>query len=99
MVTTDAGVDFEKIYISHPLEKILVEFVMFSYYFLVSVNEARAHCGANYGHFETSITQFPTSEGVSEVSEQISERSGARERSELCGASKRVSSANERANG
>ena len=28
-----------------------------------------AHCGANSSHFETSIIHFPTSEGVSEVSE------------------------------
>ena len=31
------------------------------------------HCGAKSGHFETSIIHFPTSEGVSEVSERASE--------------------------
>ena len=40
----------------------------------------------------------PTSEGVSEVSEQTSERSGGRERSKQSGASKRVSGVSERAN-
>ena len=84
MVTTNAGVDFEKIYISHPLEKILVEFVMFSYYFLVSVDEARAHCGANSGHFETSIIQFPTSEGVSEVSVRAYRAVQRKQTSERC---------------
>ena len=29
-----------------------------------------AHCGANSGHFETSIIHFPTSEGVSKVRER-----------------------------
>ena len=58
--------------------------------------------GTKPGHFETSIIHFPTSEGVSgvsEVSERMSERSGGRERSEQSGASKRVSGASERANG
>ena len=41
------------------------------------------------------IIHFPTSSGVSKVSE----RSGARERSEQYGASERVSGASERANG
>ena len=41
-----------------------------------------SHCGANLGHFETSIIHFPTSEGVSKVSEQANEHSGARKRSE-----------------
>ena len=42
---------------------------------------------------------FPTSKGVSEVSERTSERSGGRERSEQSGASERVSDVSERANG
>ena len=41
------------------------------------------------------IIHFPTSEGVSEVSE----RSGWRERSQQSGASKRMSGASEQANG
>ena len=45
------------------------------------------------------ITDFPTSEGMSEVSEQMSECSGARKQSEQCRASERVSSASERVNG
>ena len=45
------------------------------------------------------INHCPTSEGVSEVSERTSERSGGRERSEQSGASERVSGASERANG
>ena len=53
------------------------------------------HYGTKPGHFETSKIHFPTSEGVSEVSE----RSGGRERSEQSGASERVSGASERANG
>ena len=32
-----------------------------------------AHYGTKLGHFETSIIHFPTSEGVSEVSEQANE--------------------------
>ena len=58
-----------------------------------------AHYGTKPGQFETSIIHFPTSEGVSEVSERASERSGGRERSEQSGASERVSGASERANG
>ena len=38
------------------------------------------HCGANSGHFQTSVIHCPTSSGVSEESE----RSGTRERSEQC---------------
>ena len=45
------------------------------------------------------IIHCPTSEGVSEVSERTSERSGGRERSEQSGASERVSGASEWANG
>ena len=45
------------------------------------------------------IIHFPTSKGVSEVSERASERSGGREQSEQSGASERVSGASERANG
>ena len=41
------------------------------------------------------IIRFPTSEGVSEVNEQMSERSGARKQSEQVGARERVSSASE----
>ena len=57
------------------------------------------HYGTKPGHFEISKIHFPTSEGVSEVSERRSERSGGRERSEQSGASERVSGASERANG
>ena len=32
-----------------------------------------SHCGTKPGHFETSIINFPTSEGVSEVSERANE--------------------------
>ena len=32
----------------------------------VSMKRGTRHCGANSGHFETSIIHFPTSEGVSE---------------------------------
>ena len=39
------------------------------------------------------------SEGVNEVSERVNKRSGGRAQSEQSGASARVSSANERANG
>ena len=42
---------------------------------------------------------FPTSKGVSEVSERTSERSGGREQSKQSGASERVSGASERVNG
>ena len=52
------------------------------------------HYGTKPGHFETLKIHFPTSEGVSKVSE----RSEAREQSERGGASKRVSGASERAN-
>ena len=34
---------------------------------------ATAHCGTKPGHFETSRIHFPTSEGVSEVSERANE--------------------------
>ena len=34
---------------------------------------AAVHYGTKPGHFETSIFQFPTSEGVSEVSERANE--------------------------
>ena len=56
---------------------------------------SRLHYGTKPGHFETSKIHFPTSEGVSEVSE----RSGGRERSEQSGASERVSGASEWVNG
>ena len=45
------------------------------------------------------MNHCPTSEGVSEVSERASERSGGREQSEQSGASERVSGASEQANG
>ena len=45
------------------------------------------------------VIHCPASEGVSKVSEQTSECSRVRERSEWCGASKWVSGASERANG
>ena len=45
------------------------------------------------------IIHCPTREGVSEVSERTSERSGRRERSKQSGASERASSASERASG
>ena len=41
-----------------------------------------AHYGTKPGNFETSIIHFPTSKGVSEVSEQANKRSGGQERSE-----------------
>ena len=50
------------------------------------------HYGTKPGHFETSKIHFPTSE-------QASERSGGRERSEQSEASERVSGASKRANG
>ena len=55
--------------------------------------------GQNQVIMKHPIIHFPTSEGVSEVSERTSERSGGREQSEQSGASERVSSASERANG
>ena len=51
------------------------------------------HCGAKSGHCETSEIHFPTSSGVSEVSEQASEgaqwsaRAKRVMRSKRCGAS------------
>ena len=48
------------------------------------------HCGANLGHFETSIIHFPTSEGVSEVSERANERAQQRARAKQAVRSKRT---------
>ena len=50
------------------------------------------HYGTKPGHFETLKIHFPTSSGVSKVSERASQRG------EKCGASKRVRGESERAN-
>ena len=41
------------------------------------------HYGTKPGHFETLMIYFPTSEGVSEVSERVSAAEGASEASSL----------------
>ena len=86
------------------LEKIKAAIAYFDTNCPDSVEQVRERAPMHYGTEQpdcgTLKSRFPTSLGVSErASEQMSERSGARERSEQCGASKRVSSASERANG
>ena len=49
------------------------------------------HYGTKPGHFETSIIHFPTSEGVSEVSEQAKESAQRRARAKRAVRSKRTS--------
>ena len=69
--------------------------------FVILLAPAAPHCAANSSHFETSKNSLSHERGSerSERSEQTSERSGWRERSEQSGASKRVSSVSEQANG
>ena len=38
-----------------------------------AICDSPVHCGTKPGHFETSIIHFPTSEEVSEESEQANE--------------------------
>ena len=57
------------------------------------------HYGTKPGHFETSINHFPTSKGVSKVSERASERvSRGREQSKQSWASEWVSGGSKQAN-
>ena len=55
--------------------------------------------GKKYRQNSHLIIHCPTSEGVSEVSERTSERSGVREQSEQGGASEQVSGVSERVSG
>ena len=45
---------------------------------VVRMDEGWVHYGTKPGHFETSKIHFPTSEGVSEVSERANKRTDER---------------------
>ena len=54
-------------------------------------SEQRVNCGTKPGHFETSIIHFPTSEGLSEVSERANEWAQRRARAKQAVRSKGTS--------